>query len=72
MTDLTQVIIRPKDAYRAGICARGARPWFEDHGLSWSDFVENGISAQILWDTGDGYARRVVTSKLQHESPADG
>lgn len=63
--NLKTLKIIPDDIYTAGICGKGARPFFLRHGLDWSDFVTNGISAQVLWDTGDGYARRVVTKKLE-------
>ncbi len=72
MTDLTGITIRVTDIKKAGICGRGARPFFADHGLSWSKFVSDGIPAQVLWDTGDGYARLVVTRKLEREKTTDG
>ncbi len=67
MTDLTGITIYVIDIKKAGICGRGARPFFKEHGLSWSKFLSNGIPAQVLWDTGDGYARLVVTRKLERE-----
>ncbi len=43
----------------AGLCARGARAWFAQHGLDWSAFIAQGIDAERLEATGDHYARIV-------------
>ena len=44
------------DAY----CAPGARRWFDRMRLSWRDFVFNGIDADVLEQTGDAMAMRLV------------
>ena len=41
-------------------CSRGSRLWFKLHNLDWSDFVANGISAEILINTGDAMALAAV------------
>lgn len=38
----------------------GARAWFTRHGLDWAAFVRDGLSAETLEATGDGFALRVV------------
>jgi len=43
-----------------GFCGRGSRAWFRRHGLDWSSFVRNGISARELVATGDALALRLV------------
>lgn len=44
----------------ARLCSDGARTWWRHHGFDWSDFLENGIDAQTLLDTGDPLAADVV------------
>lgn len=41
-------------------CNRGARDFFQRHDLDWGDFVREGIDAQVLVDTGDYMALRLV------------
>ena len=41
------------------LCSGGARGLAETYGLSWDDFLENGIDADILEATGDPFAKRV-------------
>lgn len=56
------MIVHHRHMKAAGIdyCNTGARIWFEHHKLSWSDFINNGIAAEILIDTGDALALAVV------------
>jgi hypothetical protein len=53
-------IITITDIIKAGICASGARRWFDEHGLDFRAFLKDGISAETLLATGDGMARLVV------------
>jgi arsenate reductase-like glutaredoxin family protein len=53
-------IVTISDVRAAGICASGARRWFEAYGLDFRDFVKNGIDAELLLATGDAYGIRVV------------
>lgn len=43
-----------------GYCNRGARPFFERHGLDWADFVANGIDEDLLRATEDAMAIALV------------
>ena len=43
-----------------GICASGGRQWFARHDLSWSDFLDNGVSSEVLEATGDTFVNRVI------------
>ena len=45
---------------RAGFCGRGARAFFERHGLDWLTFVREGLPAETFLATGDAMARRLV------------
>jgi hypothetical protein len=49
-----------QDVRAAKMCARGARAFLLSHGVEWSDFLKNGVSADLLIRTGDAMAMRVV------------
>lgn len=53
-------VIRMPDLRSAKMCSRGARSFFEVHGLDWQDFLKNGILASKLEATGDLMALRLV------------
>lgn len=46
-------------------CNSGAREFFERHDLDWSEFVKNGLPDQVLIDTGDAMAIRLVEKVKQ-------
>lgn len=54
----------------ADLCARGARQWFEFHGFSWQDFLDNGKAAEELEATGDAFAFAVTA--IARAEAADG
>lgn len=41
---------------KRGYCHKGMRAFASRHGLDWSDFVKQGISAEQLRATGDAMA----------------
>ncbi|CDM42378.1 hypothetical protein [Ectopseudomonas oleovorans] len=45
---------------RQGYCHRQARAWFVARGLDWGHFLREGIDEQILLDSGDALAIRLV------------
>lgn len=49
-------------------CMRGARAWFEHYGISWSDFLKDGIAAEQLEATGDALAYRVTSLAREERS----
>lgn len=50
------------------MCARGARLWFKQHGLSWSDFVAHGIAEEKLIQTGDELGLLVVQTATKEKA----
>lgn len=73
---MTRVTIQ--DLHDARYCRAGVRPWFRRHGLSWQDFLDNGIAADRLRATGDALvepviqiaeARHVATSEASDGRP---
>jgi hypothetical protein len=43
-----------------GYCNRGMRPWFSREGLSWADFLKDGIDADILRAKSNAMADRAI------------
>lgn len=41
-------------------CSRGSRAFFEKHGLSWGDFLRNGIDRETLEKLDDAMATRAI------------
>lgn len=60
MTNNQMVMVHMRHVRTAKLCSGGARRWFEANGFSWSDFLENGKSADELDATGDALAHRVT------------
>lgn len=54
------VKIRMRHIREARMCSKGARAFFETHGLDWNEFLKNGIDAAKLEATGDAMAIKVV------------
>ena len=54
------VKIRMRHMREARMCSKGARAFFETHGLDWNEFLKNGIDAAKLEATGDAMAIKVV------------
>jgi hypothetical protein len=52
-----------RDVRAAGLCHRGSREWCVAHDVDWSDFITNGIPAQVLLDTNDPIVARVVAAR---------
>lgn len=55
-----KIIVTVQDLRAARLCFQGSRPWLTRHGLSWQEFLANGIEAEVLQATGDALAIRVI------------
>ncbi|GEK71606.1 MULTISPECIES: thioredoxin domain-containing protein [Halomonas] len=51
------------DDIRRHHCARGAKRWFEQHGLDFRRFLKEGIDAEAFIASGDLRARQIVDAK---------
>jgi hypothetical protein len=49
-----------RDIRACNMCSRGARKFFERHGLDWNDFLQNGVECETIEKTGDAMGLRVV------------
>ena len=70
MTSTQDVTVTVGHVRKAKLCMGGARNWFDSHGLSWSDFLANGISADRLDALDDALADKV--SAIAREEFANG
>ena len=52
--------ITMRDIRAAKMCSRGARQFFDRHGLDWGDFVRNGVLIEIIEKIDDAMAQQVV------------
>ncbi|MEM8493221.1 MAG: hypothetical protein AAF756_20580 [Pseudomonadota bacterium] len=52
--------ITMRDVREAKMCSKGAREFFEKHGLSWPDFLENGVPVEAIEAIDDAMANKVV------------
>jgi hypothetical protein len=69
------IIVTVQDLRAARLCFQGSRPWLARHGLSWQEFLANGIEAEALEATGDALAKRVIAqarARLARENSQDG
>ena len=55
-----KIIVTVQDLRAARLCFQGSRPWLARHGLSWQEFLANGIEAEVLDATGDALVKRVT------------
>lgn len=53
-------LIVHKHLQAMGYCNRGSRLFFARHGISWPQFLRNGIDSKLLSATGDAQALRLV------------
>ena len=54
------VIVRIEHVREAAICAQGTRRWFTSQGLSWTEFLENGMPAEQVAALNNPFADRVL------------
>jgi hypothetical protein len=62
------LLITMSDVTRAGYCARGARRWFEGHGLDFRAFMKDGIPAAEISALDDALGNRVVATAQERRA----
>lgn len=64
----------PGFSTRRGFCRGQAKAWAARQGLDWADFVRNGIDAELLLATGDGFAIALVdwARKCEEQGQSNG
>ena len=63
---MTTVMVQ--DIKTLKFCNRGARQFFEKHGLDWQDFVRNGIDADAFRAIGDEMGLKAVAEAERREA----
>jgi hypothetical protein len=57
---VTDPLVTMQHVRAAHMCSRGARAFFERHGLDWRKFLTQGLPASTIEATGDAMARKVA------------
>ena len=57
---MSDVMVTMKHIRQCKMCSRGARAFFERHGLDWSEFLRVGVPVEALEQTGDAMAKQVA------------
>jgi hypothetical protein len=57
---MTELVVRPHHIRAAKICMKGARAWYEQNNLPWSECIGNGTPVSIIEATGCPIAARAV------------
>ncbi|HDR1035406.1 hypothetical protein [Pasteurella multocida] len=62
---MEKLMITMQDMRRVSFCASGVEMFFKREGLDFDEFLQNGIDAQVLLDTGSVFARKCVTEAMK-------
>ncbi|HII3750056.1 TPA: hypothetical protein ACY363_001429 [Pasteurella multocida] len=57
---MEKLIITMQDMRRVGFCASGVETFFKRENLDFNHFLQYGIDAQVLLNTGSVFARKCV------------
>lgn len=53
-------IVTMRHVRKCCMCSRGARAFFERHGMDWGEFLKNGLPVEAFEATGDAMAIQVA------------
>jgi hypothetical protein len=57
---MSEIMVTMRHIRQCKMCSRGARAFFERHGLDWAAFLKGGVPAEALESTGDAMAKQVA------------
>lgn len=60
--------VRNPAPHGAGLCVRGAKAWFDARGLSFRDFLDNGLPIAQVDSFKDAVADRVAAAARQEHA----
>lgn len=66
------VIVTMRDVRGILGCSKGARDFCQRHGIDWQGFLDNGIPAERLEETGDAMALQLVAYARAREDAGRG
>lgn len=52
------------------MCSRGARDFFDRHGMDWGEFLKSGLPAEAFEATGDAMALQVAAAAREEQGAA--
>lgn len=62
-------LVRIEHVKQARMCTRGARAWFAHHGLSYQEFLLNGMPASVIEATQD--AMGIQVARIAREAASE-
>lgn len=57
---MTQIMVTMSHVRAAGLCARGAKKWFDRHDLDFRTFLTTGYPVEVIEATGDELGHKVA------------
>jgi hypothetical protein len=68
---ISDIRVWPRHVRMAGICMKGSRNWFKQHGLSWGNFVEEGLAVEVVESKNCPIANRVAAAAREEAAALD-
>jgi len=59
---MSEIRVTMRHVRQCKMCSRGARAFFDRHGLDWSEFLRAGLPVEALEQTGDAMAIQVAAA----------
>lgn len=59
---MSEIKVTMRHVRKCKMCSRGARSFFERHGLDWTEFLKQGVPVEDLEQTGDAMAIQVAAA----------
>lgn len=59
---MSEIKVTMRHVRQCKMCSRGARAFFERHGLDWSEFLRAGLPVAVLEQTGDAMALQAAAA----------
>jgi len=66
---MTEIMVTVEHLRVAQFCGRGARIWFERHGLDWNEFIVRGLPISLVENTGDAMGK--IVSDIAREDAGE-
>ncbi len=60
-------VVKHVDLVRLKFCNRGARQFFERHGIDWAEFMKNGLDSSVAGNIDDAMMEQVVAQAIRRE-----
>ena len=64
---MSEIRVTMRHIRQCKMCSRGARAFFERHGLDWPEFLRSGVPVEALEQTGDAMALQVAAAAREEQ-----